>query len=78
VPSCTPLLTPHHAGSLGLSVGYRQGRSGYGGGERNTFSENRKSLSTGDRFRIENLTHGQNLRNGLVDAYAHSTPAVLS
>ena len=62
LPSCTPLLTPHHAGSLGLSVGYRQGRSGHGGGERNTFSENRKSLSTGDRFRIEDLTHGQYLQ----------------
>jgi hypothetical protein len=60
VPSCTPFLTPHHASGLGLGIGYRQCASGCCDGEGSNFSEKRKSPSTGDRFRFDDFTHGQN------------------
>jgi hypothetical protein len=60
VPSCAPLLTPLHANGLSLSIGYRQCGSGCGDGEGSNFSEERKSHSTGDRFRFDDFTHGQN------------------
>jgi hypothetical protein len=60
VAAYTSLVTPLHANGLGLGIGHRQYSSGCCEGEGSNFSEKRKSLSTGDRFRLDNFTHGQN------------------
>src|ERR1700740_2843334 len=60
VPSCAPLLTALYANGLSLSIRNRQYDSGCCGGEGSNFSEERKSHSTGDRFRFDDFTHGQN------------------
>jgi hypothetical protein len=60
MPSCAPLLTPFHANGLGLGIGTRQCGSGCCDGEGSNFSEKRESLSTRDRFRFDDFTHGRN------------------
>jgi len=60
MPSCAPLLTPLHANGLGLGIGNRQRGSGCCNGEASTLCEKRESLSTRDRFRFDDFTHGQN------------------
>jgi hypothetical protein len=77
VPSCTPLLTPHHASGLGLGIGYCHCASGRCDGEGSNFSEKRKSPSTGDRFRFDDFTHGQNSACGECPCGCSSKVAVL-
>jgi hypothetical protein len=59
VPPRTPFLTPFHANGLGLRIGNGQCGSGCCDGEGSSFSEKRKSSSTGDRFRFDDFTHDQ-------------------